>query len=94
MVYYNQVKGETPIRKGIHPMFTVICADATYTLNAFDFLSELEDTLYIEQELIPVSRNWESELLRNHQTQFTYHYTEFVTVKWIGNGTFTVSDDE
>ena len=65
MLYYNQVKGETPIRKGIHPMFTVVFADATYTLNAFDILSELADTLYIEQELTPVSRKWESELLRN-----------------------------
>lgn len=94
MVYYNQVKGETPIRKGIHPMFTVIFTDATYTLSAFDILSELADTLYVEQELTPVSRKWEVELLRDRQTQFTYHYTEFVTVAWDGDKTFTVSDNE
>lgn len=61
---------------------------------AFDAFLELEETLYFDHELTPVSREWKNELLRDHQTQFTYCNMEFVTVKWDGDKIFTVTDNE
>ena len=46
------------------------------------FLYALSDALFIHQELTPVPREWEIELVRSGKVRFSYHGCELVTVRY------------
>lgn len=53
----------------------------------------LEQTLYIEWELTPTSRDWRRKLYENGCCLFDYHGIEFFSVTQIGDTSYYVEMD-